>query len=236
MYLDILNNEAKNLSKSNREFLTRTMASANQLSGLMHNLLNVSRIERGELGYQPEPINYASFISEATRELKLRAKEQHRTLRLKLPLSLPAITADPTSIQEILSNLITNAIDHTPPKTGEITVTVSKHHDNIETRVQDNGTGIPADAIPHLFTKFYRVDEISSSIRGTGLGLYICRAIVEAHGGTIWVESTLGEGSTFIFRLPIKPVAHTTRSDDNNLNKQNVTREAHGWIKDNPIH
>lgn len=235
-YLDILDHEAKNLSKSNREFLERTMASATQLSGLMHNLLNVSRIEHGELGYQPETISYLDFVKHATRELTLRAEEQHREFALSLPTSLPPVTADPTSLQEVLSNLVLNAIDHTAPGTGRITMTIRRHRDMVETVVEDNGTGIPPEAIPRLFTKFFRVGEMKSNTRGTGLGLYICRAIVEAHGGTIWADSTIGQGSTFTFRLPLSTVASKLTTDDNRDSKQKVTREAHGWIKNNPVH
>jgi signal transduction histidine kinase len=149
---------------------------------------------------------------------------------------LPTIVADPTSLREVFINLINNAIDHTTAGSGQITVTIRRHRDTIETLVTDNGTGIPADALPHLFTKFYRVEEMKSTTRGTGLGLYISRAIVEAHGGTIWVESELGKGSTFIFRLPIRQVALPTRTDDNNDRKHNFTRGTHGWIKNDFIH
>jgi PAS domain S-box-containing protein len=235
-YLDILTHEAKNLSKSNREFLSRTMASANQLSGLMHNLLNVSRIEHGELGYQPEQLDYLAFTSDATSEFRLRAKEQHRHFKLVLPVNLPPLIADPTSLREVFTNLINNAIEHTTAGSGEITVTIKRHRDTIETAVSDNGTGIPSDAIPHLFTKFYRVGEMKSTTRGTGLGLYISRAIVEAHGGTIWVESEVGKGSSFIFRLPIRQVAIPAESNDNNNRKHNFTRGTHGWIKNDSIH
>ncbi|HEY6736221.1 MAG TPA: ATP-binding protein [Candidatus Saccharimonadia bacterium] len=237
-YLDILNHEAKQLNKANREFLERTIASANQLSGLMHNLLNVSRIERGELGYQPEHLDYRKLVTDVVGDLKLRAKQQHRKLTLELPplvKSIP-ISGDPTSLREILTNLVNNAIEHTGPSIGEIKVQVAVNKPNVETSVIDNGTGIPAEAVSHLFTKFFRVGEMKSTTRGTGLGLYICRAMVEAHGGTIWAESTEGEGSTFTFRLPMRTVASVSTADDNKEHNQKITRGAHGWIKDNSIH
>lgn len=239
-YLDILKNEAKGLSKTNRDFLVRASASANQLGELLHNLLNVSRIERGDLGYQPEAINYLDFLRDIARDFHDRLGAQVRTLQLNLPARLPQLTADPTALREVINNLVENAINHTPPHIGTITITVTRKGSDVETTVTDNGAGIPHEAIPHLFTKFYRVGEMKSTTRGTGLGLYICRSIIDAHGGHIWVESTEGEGSTFSFRLPFKPVAPMTSGSDNGpnttTNTSSITRGTHGWIKNNPIH
>jgi two-component system sensor histidine kinase VicK len=239
-YLDILNHEAKNLSKTNHEFLLRTIDSANQLGGLMHNLLNVSRIEHGELGYKPERIEYAEFVHNVYDEMLERAKQQQRTLQLDLPQHLPHLVADPMGLREVLVNLVDNAINHTAPGIGHITIRVRHHPHEMETSVIDNGIGIPSEAIPHLFQKFFRVDEMKSTTRGTGLGLFISRAVIEAHGGHIWVESVEGEGATFSFRLPLKPqsVAPTAGPDDND-NKpvtHTITRGAHGWIKNHPVH
>jgi PAS domain S-box-containing protein len=239
-YLDILKNEAKGLSKANYDFLIRASASANQLGDLLHNLLNVSRIERGDLGYQPEPINYLDFLREITRDFEDRMGSQLRTLQLNLPGRLPLLTADPTALREVINNLVENAVNHTPPKIGTITITVARKGTDVETSVTDNGVGIPREAMPHLFTKFFRVGEMKSSTRGTGLGLYICRSIIDTHGGHIWVESTEGEGSTFTFRLPFKPVARNDGQGDNGTikttNTSSITRGTHGWIKNNPIH
>jgi signal transduction histidine kinase len=236
-YLDILENEATGLTKSNRDFLKRTIASANQLNGLMHNLLNVSRIEHGELGYEPEPVDYVTFLHGIEPELQSSAVGQNRKLKLELPQKLPPVTADATALREVIVNLVQNAIAHTAPKTGTITITVVKRRNEVETVVRDNGTGIPADALPHLFTKFYRVEEMKSATRGTGLGLYICKSIIMAHGGNIWVESEEGKGSTFTFVLPFKMVAPASSREDNATNSTiQITRGAHGWIKNHSVH
>jgi PAS domain S-box-containing protein len=233
-YLDILRNEAKGLSKANREFLNRSIDSANQLGALMHNLLSVSRIEHGELGYQPESIDYLEFAKDVQLEMQDRADHLKRKLKLVIPVQLPRITADASALREVLVNLIDNALSHTKPGTGVITITVMRHRDELETSVKDNGSGIPADAIPHLFTKFYRVNEMKSTTHGTGLGLYICKSIVEAHGGYIWVDSTEGEGTTFTYRLPFRNVAHHGKLEDNK-STTTITRGAHGWIKNHPV-
>ncbi len=234
-YLDILNDEAKGLSKSNRGFLERSIVASNHLTALLHNLLNVARIEHGEVSYQPAPLDYLHFIREIAGDLKGRLDLNRRKLKLLLPLKLPHIMADEAALREVMVNLVENAISHTTAGSGVITVTVTHHREEVETTVHDNGTGIPPEAIPHLFTRFFRVNEMNSTSPGTGLGLYICKSIIETHGGGIWVESELDQGTTFTFRLPIKPVAHPQAQADNKPT-QTITRGAHGWIKDHPVH
>ncbi len=234
-YLDILAAEAKGLSRTDRGFLKHAVTSAEQLSGLMRNLLNVSRIEHGELGYQPEPINYAEFLKEFVHNLQPRAKQQRRSLTLMLPLKLPTLSADASALHEVLINLIDNAFAHTASGIGAIEISVELRGDGIETKVTDNGVGIPAAAISHLFTKFFRVNTMKATTAGTGLGLFICKSIVEAHGGTIWVESIEGEGTTFTFHLPLRPVALTDAPKDNETTTT-ISRGAHGWIKKHSVH
>jgi signal transduction histidine kinase len=231
-YLDILHTEAKSLNKTQKEFLVQAMASAGQLGDLMHNLLNVSRIEHGELSYQPELIDYHSFIADIETSLQDRAQQQDRQITFDIPAQAIPIMADPSSIREVIDNLVSNAINHTRSRSGQITVSVKVGKTSVETSVSDNGVGIPAGAIGHLFTKFFRVDELKSTTRGTGLGLYICKSIITAHGGTIGVDSTEGKGTTFTFSLPRRTVASSARSVDN---KVTVTRGAHGWIKNHPV-
>ena len=231
-YLDILKTEGTSLNKSQKQFLGQAITSANQLGGLMHNLLNVSRIEHGELSYQPESLEYRSYMADLGAQLAERAALQHRAFKLVLPEKPLMISADPSALREVIDNLVSNAIAHTQPKTGEIILTVTPRRTHIETTVADNGIGIPASAIPRLFTKFYRVNELKSTTRGTGLGLYICKAIMEAHNGSIGVESAEGKGSTFTFILPKQTVATRTAEVDN---KVTITRGAHGWIKNNSV-
>ncbi len=232
-YLDILNTEAKSLTKAQKAFLTQAITSAGQLGDLMHNLLNVSRIEHGEINYQPELIDYRTFMLGLVDPLKDRATQQSRHLTFKIPKTPIPIMADPSALREVVDNLVSNAINHTHVNTGQITVTVTTTDTQVQTSVKDNGVGIPARAIHRLFTKFFRVDEFKSTIRGTGLGLYICKSIITAHGGTIDVDSIEGHGATFTFILPQQTVATNRPSVDNKIT---ITRGAHGWIKDHPIH
>jgi PAS domain S-box-containing protein len=231
-YLDILSTEAKGLTKPQKQFLEKAVASARLLGELMHNLLSVSRIEHGEINYEPESLDYRSFIGDTIASLQDRAHQQNRSLTLSLPKEPLIIMADPSAIREVVENLVNNAIAHTPPGTGHINIEVQARRSEIDTTVSDNGAGIPARAIPHLFTKFFRVDELKSTTRGTGLGLYICRSIVSAHGGSITVQSTEGQGSAFTFVLPRNQVASIAKTADN---KHTITRGAHGWIKDHSV-
>jgi len=233
-YLDLLKAEAKRLSKSDVEFLDRSISSANMLSGLVHNLLNVARIEHGELGFSPEPLAFHDFLLEITHNLKNTAETQHRTLVTHIPAKLPTVTADATAIREVVINLVDNAIKNTAAGRGKIEVIASYKSRELEVSVKDNGVGIPEDAVPHLFTKFFRVSEMKSTTRGTGLGLYICKSIIDAHGGHIWVESEIGNGSTFSFRLPLVPVEKAGHTRDNT--STTTFKGAHGWIKNHPVH
>lgn len=231
-YLDILNTEAKGLTKAQKKFLTQAIASASDLGNLMHNLLNVSRIEHGEISYRPELIDYRTFVIDTVEGLQDRARQQHRELTFKVPPGPLMVMGDPSALHEVVENLVANAITHTPTGTGHIEVEVITRRTSLETTVSDNGAGIPASAISHLFTKFYRVNELKSLSRGTGLGLYICRSIIDAHGGNISVKSIEGQGSQFTFILPRSLLASKSSTGDN---KTTITRGAHGWIKNHSV-
>lgn len=231
--LDILASDAKITPVEDVKWLTHATNSAEELSRLINNLLEVSRIEHGSASYDPEPVNYTEYLKEIVADTQRHIVESGRTFEFDVPTRLPKIPLDHDAIKEVLGNLLGNAMIHTPSGTN-ISITVKRVEDTIQTLIHDTGDGIPAKAVPNLFTKFYRAGEMKSKTRGTGLGLYISRTIIEAHGGKIWAESTVGEGSTFGFSLPIKsPVAHVSRSKDNKTN--NITRGAHGWIKTHTI-
>ena len=202
-YLSVFIKE--NASKFNAEqntFLTRINNATNQLSSLTENLLNVSRIEKGTLTANLTPLDWAITAQQIVDQFQERAKENNLTLTFEKPQNIPQISADKVRITEVLSNLLANAVSYTPPK-GQIVVQITNQGDQVVTNVKDTGRGIPKEAIPHLFTKFFRVfGALEEGSKGTGLGLYISKAIIDLHHGKIWVQSEPGEGSTFSFSIP----------------------------------
>jgi two-component system, OmpR family, phosphate regulon sensor histidine kinase PhoR len=227
-YLDIISHEAASkLDNEQKSYLRRSMSSANELSRLVNNILNVSRIERGEVHYDFRPVNWNELIEDITADLHLRAEEQNRQLIVKIPKNLPKVMADSLAMTEIFNNLVENAFNHTLTGKGKIEISARREGDFIVTTVKDNGTGIPRSALPKLFTKFFRVGGLKSG-RGTGLGLYTTKSLVEAHHGYIWVESEEGQGTTFGFSLP---VASASPKMDNGKVNDGVLKSGHGWIK-----
>jgi signal transduction histidine kinase len=230
--LDILALDAKLIPAEDAKWLVHAASSAEELNRLINNLLGVSRIEHGRVSYNIVPTDYRAYLTELSSEFQRRIENSNHTFELIIPTRLPKLALDSDAIKEVLTNLVNNAIIHTPSGT-HITVKVERDGEHIKTSVQDTGKGIPKSVIPNLFTKFYRAGEMKSTTRGTGLGLYISRTIVEAHNGTMEVSSQVGKGSNFTFMLPIKsPVARATKARDNTTN---ITRGAHGWIKTNTI-
>jgi PAS domain S-box-containing protein len=206
-YLSVFMEESKtHLKAEHKKFLTRVQISAKKLSALVENLLNVSHIERGTMAMTVEPVNWESVVKQIIEDVRPQADDKDLELTYKKPESpIPNIRVDSLRVAEILANLVTNAISYTQPK-GKVTVWVESDDNDVITHVKDTGVGIPEEAQPHLFTKFFRVSGVlEEGSKGTGLGLYISKAIVEMHGGKIWVKSKLGEGSTFSFSLPINP-------------------------------
>lgn len=232
-YLDVIKMEmGPKLGAAQRSFLDRSILGADQLMGLVNNLLNVSRIEHGDINYSLEPINWHDFLAGLAQDLTPQATQQKRRFITRIPKRLPQISVDCFAITEVVNNLINNAVKHTRPGGRiELKTELSSNGKEIQTTVTDNGDGIPKTAIPKLFTKFFRVEGLRSG-GGTGLGLYISRSIVEAHNGYIWVESEPGKGSTFGFNLPIADIAKPQAKHNNKTNA--LMKGTHGWIKKNP--
>ena len=205
-YLSVFMEEnSKLLNAEQNMLLGRINTASQQLMALIENLLSVSKIERGIFGVQTQPLDWVADVKEAVEMFKDRAEEKKQTLEFLPPMTtIPAIQADKLRINEVLSNLLANAIAYTPEK-GKITVSVEANEDSVTTHIQDNGVGIPPEAIPNLFTKFFRISgKLEQGSKGTGLGLYISKSVVDMHHGKIWVDSKLGQGSTFSFSLPIQ--------------------------------
>lgn len=203
-YGSVLAEEAKDrLTAEQRTYIERINISGDQLLALVENLLNISRIERGALTLTIEKVQWEDVVKRVVREHIIPASQKGLDLKFIEPAKkLPLVAVDIFRISEVLNNLVSNAIAYTP--NGGVTVTCEYKGEEVITHVSDTGTGIPKESLPKLFTKFYRVSGLlEQGSKGTGLGLYISKAIVEKHHGKIWVESELGKGSRFSFSISI---------------------------------
>lgn len=176
--------------------------SAERMYQLVTNLLELSQIEDGtEL--QMLPLSLTQLCADMIPEFELNAQAKHQSFTFEAPPDDVNVNGDTMRLGQVLSNLVSNAIKYTP-ENGHVLLTIQKEDKNVRLCVQDDGLGIPPEALPQLFTKFFRVNTTKHrSVEGTGLGLSIVKAIIEQHNGKIWVESELGKGSKFIFSLPI---------------------------------
>jgi signal transduction histidine kinase len=232
-YLDVLNQElGKSLDEDQHLLLDRLQVSAERLSGYINNILNVSRYDRNQFGVHLHEEHMTEIFQSLIPDLALRAKTQNRKLSFQVPDDLPTIAADRTSISEVIINLVDNAIKYSH-EGGEIVIGAGVKEGFVEVTILDQGIGMPGSIVSNLFNKFYRSHHSRQSVGGTGLGLYICKAIVEQHGGTIWVRSQEGLGSTFGFTLPIySTVAQKLASGDN----KDITQRTEGWIKNHAMY
>jgi PAS domain S-box-containing protein len=209
-----LNNKVAQVDEKARDYLEKAHASTQHLGKLFQDLLLAAKSEDGRLTNHPKVIEMSAFITELSGELRFSAEKKGLNVDLllngdgsgsnskqKVISPLYYTFVDPDRIREAMTNLFDNAVKYT--ESGTISLGISGDRENVELFVKDTGQGIPSEDIPHLFQKFYRVDNSATrTIGGTGLGLFICRKIAELYDGKIWVESTVGKGSTFIIRIP----------------------------------
>ena len=191
------------------DYIIKAHESAQHLGQLFQDLLDVSKSEDGRMKNNPKVVDVVSFVTDVVEGLQQKANEKNLDLvfvpndstALKKILPVYYVNLDNDHLREVLDNLIENAIKYTPK--GQVRVDLSGTDDRVVISIKDTGLGIPPEDVPHLFQKFYRVNNADrQSIGGTGLGLYLCRRLVEAMQGRIWVESTFGNGSTFFVELP----------------------------------
>ena len=183
-----------------RSSAVEILDASRRLARLIDDLLSVSRMESGRLVLDPRPLDLAVVVERILSPF--RAMAARHTLRTKLPANLPVVWGDPDKVEQILTNLVGNAIKYSPGG-GEVLVTVDVDGDTVQVSVRDQGIGMSPRDMGQLFEKFYRVDrEEVRRAGGTGLGLYITKRLVEMHGGRLWAESWPGVGSVFRFTLP----------------------------------
>lgn len=204
-YASMLQNDKSiNPSKEQKEIMNRMTISIDTLASLINNLLNVSRIERDSLKLDMAVVDLGKIVEMRVDELQNSAESKEQTLSfVKAAKYIPYVVADHFRIGEVITNLVGNAITYTRPG-GTIKVLLEQKNNLLLLSVIDNGEGIPQEAIPKLFSKFFRVSGIlEQGSKGTGLGLYISKSIIELHNGHIGVESEFGKGSRFYFTLPV---------------------------------
>jgi PAS domain S-box-containing protein len=204
-YLSLfIEDKKEKLDESDLSDLNRISLSAGRLSDLIDTLLNVSRIERGDFSITAEKVEWISFAKNQYDLLQASGVQKGITMQFENPhFEEIYVNIDPHRINEVLSNLISNAITFTD-RDGHVTVKFQKNDSEIITEISDTGVGISEEAQKNLFTKFYRVKHsLEMSSPGTGLGLFVSKSIIEMHKGKMWVESKVGQGSKFYFSLPI---------------------------------
>jgi two-component system phosphate regulon sensor histidine kinase PhoR len=184
-----------------QRFLDRMDTEVDALTQMVRELLELSRIESGRVPFRLSPVAVADVVLPPVE--RLRPQAERFVLRLAVDLSpdLPLVLADAEHIQQVVTNLVHNAIKFTPSR-GEVTISAVVSKGEVVVSVRDTGVGIPADDLPRIFERFYKASQARSG-GGTGLGLSIAKHIVQGHGGRIWAESVEGRGSTFYFSLPV---------------------------------
>ena len=182
-------------------FLEQMETEVDALSLMVTELLELSRIESGRVPLERKPTNPSEILNPAYERLNLQAERSKLSVTVDCPADLPPVMADAARVQQVVVNLLHNAIKFTP-QGGQIVLQAHAHNGSILFSVQDSGIGISAEDLPRTFERFYKVDRARAT-SGTGLGLAIARHLVEAHGGKIWAESTPGKGSTFFFTIPL---------------------------------
>jgi two-component system, NtrC family, sensor histidine kinase KinB len=187
------------LNESQNEVLQACRQDCERLDKLMRDLLDLSRIEAGESQPQLATVSIRDLLTTAVKDLRPQLEAKDVELKIYAPVELPWVSVDRLQIERVINNLVINALRHTSQ--GNIRISAEQRDSQVAVSIQDTGTGIPTEYLPHIFDKFVQVPGAPTG--GAGLGLTISKSIVEAHGGQISVQSQLGEGTTFTFTLPL---------------------------------
>jgi PAS domain S-box-containing protein len=220
-YLSLaLNSKVANIDSRARDYLEKAYSSTKHLGKLFQDLLTSAKAEDGRLTSHPAVVELGELLDKLSSDLTLIADKKGLEMVFKsssdqtinattstaadserVVRPLYYVYADPERLREVITNVFDNAAKYTD--SGKITLSITGNAQVVQCYVKDTGSGIPGDDLPHLFQKFYRVDNSATrTIGGTGLGLFICRKVIELYDGQMWVESELGKGSTFYFNLP----------------------------------
>lgn len=225
-----------------RDFITKAHEAAQHLGRLFQDLLDVTKADDGRLSNNPKVIEVVEYTNTIIEGLRAKADEKNIRLFFKPLTDLGGprnvtpvyyVDLDADHLREVIANLVENAIKYTLK--GEVIIDVKGDDNHVVISIQDSGIGIPTEDIPHLFQKFYRVDNSDTrEIGGTGLGLYLCRRLVEAMGGRIWVDSEYKKGSTFSVELPRIPYEEAQRLIEASSNENIEVETQSQYINDDP--
>jgi two-component system NtrC family sensor kinase len=199
-YVELID-RAGQVNDLQRDFIRRVQVSVHNITSLVDDLLDLGRIESG-FDSRKENLQLDQILRYSVEGLKKQLNEDNHALELVLPDTLPAIFANPVQMRQMIDNLLDNALKYTPTG-GTIRIIGATEQSQIILQVSDSGIGIPSLDLPYIFDKFYRASNADSDTIGTGLGLAIVKSIVENHQGRIWVDSTIGKGTTFTIVLPL---------------------------------
>jgi PAS domain S-box-containing protein len=207
-----------------QEFLQIIDRETTHLGNLINSLLDISRLESGRFKINKQLVPIRDIIIDSVKSFHTLARDKNISLVEDIPPQLPAIQADAERMRQVVINLVSNAIKYSDPG-GTVNIRVTQRGDKLTLKVSDRGIGLSPEARQHLFERFYRAED-KLSRGGTGLGLYISKQIIDAHGGKIWAKSKLGEGSTFSFTLPLNGKGGNSRGKENSGHRRRP-----GYIK-----
>ena len=204
-YLEVLISEDfGKINAKQKEYLEDTLTNTQLMIKLVKEVLDVSRIEEDRMVFKPKPSNLEIIIKESIKEFTSLAEAKNCTISLKVLNQIPILDIDSLKVKEAVNNIISNAIDYSIGK-GKVELCLKRKGNKVLFCCEDNGIGISEQDKKKIFTKFYRSEKsITITPQGSGLGLFISKAIIKKHNGEIWFSSKQGKGSTFCFSLPIK--------------------------------
>lgn len=232
-YIEVLREELEGkLDEQSTTYVNRLSASSENLASFMANVLSVAKADQDQLSLQLQEASWSKDLTAIVNSMQTRAQVRGKHIVLNIAENLPSVALDNISINEVITNLIDNSIKYSTDDKKTIWVEAMLDGDgSILTTVRDEGVGIPDSVVPNLFTRFYRNHRNQKQVSGTGLGLFICKEIISAHHGNIWVKSKEGSGTTIGFTLiPFTKLVDMQKTSDNGFIKVQ-----HGWIKNHSM-